>query len=1016
VTLTAVAVRPAEALDELARAIAAAKGADPLAPVTVVVPTNTCGVMSRRALGRRVGIVGVDMVTLNRLAELIAGPVFAASGRSPMSSSLVDLAVARVLDSQPGSFRSVAGHPTTVIALRRLHDEVRVAGPEAADRLARTSSRAQEALRISRAVTALLETDWYDEADLFREATRLVAAGEIPPLAPVVLHVPHDMAGLAVQFVGALATRVPLRIVATYIGDSIDADALDLFASLNITPPEAPTDHTPDTTRHPVKVVSTTDADDEVRHATRAVLNAARAGVAFERIAVLWPAHRPYARLVEHHLTAARIPWNGRPGTAVAERLAPRLVLDLLDIDRRGLRRHGFFSLVADVPPADPDGGFWPTAAWERASRQAGVARDDDWNTRLGPLVGTDRWGQSAASLLTFVSDLRASLGHPAERRRWSEWSQWCVDQLEAWVGRTRLEHLPETEYRASEALTAALDRLRHLDPIGEPVTRHRFRAALESELDAAPGRVGRVGDGVTVGSLAGAVGLDVDVVIVLGAAEGTLPPRPTNDPLLSDADRAAAGLALSDAPARRMHRALLALDDTATITFTVPRGDLRSTAHLERSRWLDHFAWRTDPVTVPSHTAGLADTEFPATEAEHRLRTRYTHVRAGGRLGDADGTATDLVLQRSLALTSARASDQLTAYDGDLSSVTLPRVDGVISPSQLEAWVSCPHAYFLQHLLHVLPIDEPADQISISAADIGTTQHHALDRFHRAVIAGELPQPTTHGWTDEHRSALTAMFDEECRLAERRGRTGRTAYWSDERDRMRADLLAWLEHDSELAIQRGVTVLASEQRFGDDPDAPVEFSLGGGRSLRLRGTVDRIDRTADETIVVTDHKSGAGKRYRDLGPENPTLDATVFQLPAYAAAARSMVGDPHVVVRTEYGLMGKGDYERHGYTLTDDVARVVATQLGHVVDGIESGWYPNRPERPGWRMWVSCPYCEPDGLGTGERWADWLRKRTDPRVAAWFGADDESVERPGVRPQTFQVDDGAPGTSEADG
>ena len=136
VSLTTSAVRPAEALDELARSIESAKAGDRLAPVTVVVPTNTCGVMSRRALGRRVGIVGVDMVTLNRLAELIAGPTLAAAGRSPMSSSLVDLAVGRVLDTQPGSFRSVAGHPTTIVALRRLHEELRLAGPDVADRLA----------------------------------------------------------------------------------------------------------------------------------------------------------------------------------------------------------------------------------------------------------------------------------------------------------------------------------------------------------------------------------------------------------------------------------------------------------------------------------------------------------------------------------------------------------------------------------------------------------------------------------------------------------------------------------------------------------------------------------------------------------------------------------------------------------------------------------------------------------------------------------------------------------------
>src|SRR4051794_20606017 len=200
VTLTTSAVRPACAIFEMARVIGVAKGEDRLAPVTVVVPTNTCGVMARRALGRGRGVVGVDMVTLNRLAELLAGPTLAAAGRSPMSSSLVELAVAQALEGQPGSFREGAGHPTPVGAPRRVHDEIRLAGPEAARRLAASSRRAQEALRISRAVTARLEAAWYDEADLFSVATRLIRAGDVDYRGHVVVHLPVDLSGIASEF------------------------------------------------------------------------------------------------------------------------------------------------------------------------------------------------------------------------------------------------------------------------------------------------------------------------------------------------------------------------------------------------------------------------------------------------------------------------------------------------------------------------------------------------------------------------------------------------------------------------------------------------------------------------------------------------------------------------------------------------------------------------------------------------------------------------------------------------
>ncbi len=646
-SLTAAVVRPADALGELARAIAQFKGDDRLVPVTVIVPTNTCGVMARRALGRRSGIVGVDMVTLNRLAELIAGPALAAAGRSPMSSSVVDLAIGSALHRHPGSFRAVATHPSTVVALRHLHDELRRAGPTSLDRLAEHSSRGREAVRVSRAVTADLEADWYDEGDLYSEARRVVGSGDVAELPNVVVHLPHNLSELALGFVRSLAARVDVHLVVEQTGqrecdveslrllDALGIDTLRLLDALGLDTPgpvEMGLDTRSATTSptRPVRIISTTDADDEVRIATRVVLDAARTGTPFERVAVLWPTQRPYARLVEHHLTAAGIRWNGRPGTAITERLAPRLVLDLLDVDRRGLRRRSLFALVADVPPSGADGGYLPTAAWERVSREAGVARDDDWGVRLGALAGSERWGGAATSLLDFVDDLRTALGPPSRTRRWWDWAEWCVEQLDRWVGLHRLERLPEVEYRAWEALMKALDRLRRLDPVGEPVTRRRFRAALEAELDSMPGRIGRVGDGVTVGSLAGAVGLDVDVAIVLGASEGSLPPPAPSDPLLSDADRAAAGLPHSDTHTTRLHHLLIALGDTADVTLTLPRGDLRSTAHGEPSRWLDRWAGRSQLRTVDSHTAGLSSTEFPSSPTEHRLRARYAHVRCG--------------------------------------------------------------------------------------------------------------------------------------------------------------------------------------------------------------------------------------------------------------------------------------------------------------------------------------------------------------------------------------------------
>jgi hypothetical protein len=58
-------------------------------------------------------------------------------------------------------------------------------------------------------------------------------------------------------------------------------------------------------------------------------------------------------------------------------------------------------------------------------------------------------------------------------------------------------------------------------------------------------------------------------------------------------------------------------------------------------------------------------------------------------------------------------------------------------------------------------------------------------------------------------------------------------------------------------------------------------------------------------------------------------------------------------------------------------------------VSGIEAGWFPATAPKPQYRFRIECQFCEPDSLGTAERFAEWERKRLDPRLAPWFPADD---------------------------
>ena len=186
------------ALDDLRRVVLGAKGSDPLAPVTVVVPTNAAGVLARRALGRAGGIAAVQFLTAYRLAELLGGPALAAAGRRPVSTPVVSAAVQRVLVESPGRFAPVHEHETTVAAALRGYRELRGLDPGVLRRLGTHGTPlAAELVRVHDQVRRRLVTDWYDEADLLDAAGTAIEHGAGSALGTVVLHLPIRPSGAA---------------------------------------------------------------------------------------------------------------------------------------------------------------------------------------------------------------------------------------------------------------------------------------------------------------------------------------------------------------------------------------------------------------------------------------------------------------------------------------------------------------------------------------------------------------------------------------------------------------------------------------------------------------------------------------------------------------------------------------------------------------------------------------------------------------------------------------------------
>jgi RecB family exonuclease len=1136
-----------EALEALGRAVRAAKADEPLAPVTVVVPGNHVGVTARRALAsgvagsltsKGIGTIGVSFLTPYRLAELLGAPGLAAANRRPVSNPVVAAALRRALRADAGLFGPVAAHPATEEALVASYGEIADLSRTGRDRLAATSARAADVVRLCQQARGFLSQAWYDEADLVRSARKALeeAPARGTELGHVIVYLPQDLTRRASALLRAVAHLCPTTVLVGQTGHrTADAEVARSLSRLGVQAPSSRAGGGWPVAEGSTRVVTTSDADDEVRSALRAVLDAARDGVPLERMAILFPTEQPYARLVHEQARAAGIAVNGTAAEGLDGRVLGRTLLDLLALRDHGYRRRDILGLLATAPLRLPssgdDGRHPPTALWERIAREAAVvAGRPQWDQRLArhiddidrhvsdilafelaaarsraagveaaatggraagrgdlettvaatevPSTGPSPSAGSTTSPVVApgegwtgadTADARAAQGEGAgagdasgpvqlgfdlgggvgdggdaalvevgeptdegerdeidallaadprlqrridgHRRRAARarglqtFVLGLIDELEtaatttrswrdrvAWVrklgqrlvgGDNVRAHWPDSERRAAERVEAALDRLVALDDIDGPADLDVFRRTLQLELDADLGRVGRFGEGVLVAPLAFAVGLDLDLVVVLGMAEGTLPARVADDSLLPDRERLATNGELPlrrDRVGRQQRLVHAALASAGHHVLCAPRGDLRASNERVLSRWLTQMIGdRHDLIdTVPSFAHAVTHVGFPATAQEYRLR-------APGWTGRHDPVVT-----AGLDLQTARRSPRFTRFDGNLAGqdVRSPH-DDIVSATRLESWATCPFAYFMRQALRVEPVEDPAELLWISALDRGSLVHLVLERFLLAVLARPADQqPAPHEpWSEDDHKLLTQIGSDTCAEFEARGVVGRDLFWQRDRARILMRLDRFLDEDSVRRAETRARPIAAELAFGlPGSDLPaVDMPIAGGRTLTFRGSADRVDVADDGTLRIIDYKTGKPDDYQRLSEENPDDNGTHLQLAVYGMAARTHRGTPDTPIVAEYWFVTEWKpLLAKGYAVTDDVLNHVGGTLATIVDGIENGVFPARPTASSSDPFIRCRYCDPDGLGVTDRRREWDRKRYDPALAAY--------------------------------
>jgi ATP-dependent helicase/nuclease subunit B len=630
--------------------------------------------------------------------------------------------------------------------------------------------------------------------------------------------------------------------------------------------------------------------------------------------------------------------------------------------------------------------------------RQRGELAEED----EGRAAQLDRTRRDLEHLRGFALPLIDRLAALPTGASWGEW----LDHLCA---------LAPAALREPIAVLTALAELAPMAPVG-PVDLDEVRMVLDPRLrdvtQPAPRR--RYG-AVFVGPTSAARGMVFDLVFVPGLAEKVFPGKIVEDPILLDADRERLSDRLITQPGRvaaeRLALRIAAGAARERLVLSFPRIDVEqarprvpSFYALECLRAAEGSLLGFEALSARAGAgdAGRLGWPAPASPADAIDEAEYDLALLAPLL-DADpdttaGTARYLVsanphLARALRSRARRWLRRWTVNDGlvdpDPAAVqALARHQmsaRAFSPTALQQFAACPYRFFLQAIHRLQPFEEPGPLETMDALTRGSMFHDVqFGVLSQLRDQGQLPM--TEANVDAGRAAVDQVLT---RVAARYADDLAPAIqrvWDDGVVAVRADLREWIRRQVETPD--GWTPARFELAFGladrdrphSDPasvDEPVVL-LGG--ALKLRGSIDLVERQAESSVLrATDHKTG--KVYAADGVV--VGGGKILQPVLYALALEKLLHGPVESGRLYY-CTADGGYATRTVQL-DEASRAAAADVAAIVGrALAAGFLPAAPEKDGCRYCDYRPVCGPyEELRSGrkpvERLADLQRLRSLP-------------------------------------
>jgi len=289
---------------------------------------------------------------------------------------------------------------------------------------------------------------------------------------------------------------------------------------------------------------------------------------------------------------------------------------------------------------------------------------------------------------------------------------------------------------------------------------------------------------------------------------------------------------------------------------------------------------------------------------------------------------------------------------------------DTILSASGLEDLGTCARRYFYKYALGVRKPDDPEldPDVWLDALNRGRLLHAVYEAALREAREREL----TAGDPAFTELALDAL-EREARLIAREVPPPGEAVRRREMAALRADVRSF----AEMMAGRDGDWEALELRFGFQGEPPVALDLKGG-TVRLRGAIDRVDRTGDGLTVI-DYKTGGSGRYERR--HGVFHGGRRLQNAIYAAVAEVLLDAR--VERMEYHFpTRKGQNETIGYDRAE--LRRGLGLVDRLLDAVAAGRFLPTEHADDCRFCDYAPICRhsSEGWNSETPLVDWARER----------------------------------------